>query len=133
MQKKGTATSGPFKQRPYCINLHKFGKNSDNDGPKCAVDDWGSIPGRDDLSLRHHIQTIFGVHTLPSGTKACDSVRREVLCNILIEFGIPLKLITLNKMCLNKTYSTVCTGKNLSDEIPIQNALRQGDALSPLL
>jgi hypothetical protein len=30
--------------------------------------------------------------------KACDSVRREVLCNILMEFGIPVKLVRLIKM-----------------------------------
>jgi hypothetical protein len=36
-------------------------------------------------------------------TKAYDSVRREVLYNILIEFGIPLKLVRLIKMCLNET------------------------------
>jgi purine nucleoside phosphorylase len=33
--------------------------------------------------------------------KAYDSVRREVLYNILIEFGIPMKLVRLIKMCLN--------------------------------
>jgi hypothetical protein len=36
-------------------------------------------------------------------------------------------------MCLNETYSTVRTGKHLSDSFPIQNGLKQGDALSPLL
>jgi len=35
--------------------------------------------------------------------KAYDSVTREVLYNIPIEFGIPMKLVTLIKMCLNKT------------------------------
>jgi hypothetical protein len=35
--------------------------------------------------------------------KAYDSVRREVLYNILIEFGVPMKLARLIKMCLNKT------------------------------
>jgi len=30
--------------------------------------------------------------------KAYDSVRREVLCNILVEFGIPMKLVWLIKM-----------------------------------
>jgi hypothetical protein len=37
------------------------------------------------------------------------------------------------KMCLNETYSKVCIGKLLSDKFPIQNELKQGDALSPLL
>jgi retron-type reverse transcriptase len=60
-------------------------------------------------------------------------VRREVLYNILIEFGIPMKLVRLIKMCLIETYSKVHIGKHLSDSFPIQNGLKQGDALSPLL
>jgi len=36
--------------------------------------------------------------------KAYDSVRREVLYNILIEFGIRMKHLRLIKMCLNETY-----------------------------
>jgi hypothetical protein len=35
--------------------------------------------------------------------KAYSSVRREVLCNILAEFGISRKLVGLIKMCLNGT------------------------------
>jgi hypothetical protein len=65
--------------------------------------------------------------------KAYDSVRREVLYNILIEFGVPMKLVRLIKLCLNETYSKVHTGKHLFDSFPIQNGLKQGDALSPLL
>jgi hypothetical protein len=65
--------------------------------------------------------------------KAYDSIRREVLYNILIEVGMPWKLVGLIKMCLNETYSTVRTGKYQSDKFPIQNGLKQGDALSPLL
>jgi hypothetical protein len=65
--------------------------------------------------------------------KACDSVKREVLYNILLEFGIPKKLVRLIKMCLNETYSKVRIGKILSEKFPVQNGLKQGDALSPLL
>jgi hypothetical protein len=65
--------------------------------------------------------------------KAYDSIKREVLYNILLEFGIPQKLVRLIKMCLNETYSKVRTGKLLSDTFLIQNGLKQGDALSPLL
>jgi hypothetical protein len=35
-------------------------------------------------------------------------------------------------MCLNETYIKVHIGKHLSDKFPIQNGLKQGDALSPL-
>jgi hypothetical protein len=45
--------------------------------------------------------------------KAYDSVWREVLCNIKIEFGTGLKLVTLNKMCLKKTHTEVQKGKTL--------------------
>jgi hypothetical protein len=65
--------------------------------------------------------------------KAYDSVKREVLYNILLEFGVPHKLVRLIKMCLNETYSKVRIGKLLSDKFRIQNGLKQGDALSPLL
>jgi hypothetical protein len=53
--------------------------------------------------------------------KAYDSVRKVVLYNIPIEFGMAMKLVTLIRMCLNETYSKVCIGKHLSDSFPIQN------------
>jgi len=65
--------------------------------------------------------------------KAYDSVRREVLYKILIEFGIRRKLVRLVKMSLTETYSKVRVGKNVSDRFPIRNGLKQGDALSPML
>jgi hypothetical protein len=36
-------------------------------------------------------------------------------------------------MYLNETCSKIRIGKHLSDSFPIQNGLKQGDALSPLL
>jgi hypothetical protein len=36
-------------------------------------------------------------------------------------------------VCLDETYSKVHIGKHLSDSFPIQNGLKQGDVLSPLL
>jgi hypothetical protein len=52
---------------------------------------------------------------------------------ILIEFGIPMKLVSLIKMCLNETYIKVHMSNHLSDSFLIQNGLKEGDALSPLL
>ena len=65
--------------------------------------------------------------------KAYDSVRREVLYNILIECGKPKKMVRLIKMCLTETYSRFNVGKNLSYMFPIRNGLKPLGVLSPLL
>jgi hypothetical protein len=39
--------------------------------------------------------------------KAYDSVRGEVLYNILMEFGIAMKLVRFIGICLNETHSKV--------------------------
>ena len=57
--------------------------------------------------------------------KTYDSVRREVLYNIIIEFGIPTKLVRLIKMYLNETCSRVRVDKNLSDMFPIKNGWKK--------
>jgi hypothetical protein len=44
-----------------------------------------------------------------------------------------MKLVRLIKVSLNETCSKVCTSKHLSDKIPVQYCLKQGDALLPLL
>jgi hypothetical protein len=64
--------------------------------------------------------------------KAYDSIKREVLYNILLEFGTPKKLVRLIEMGLNETYSKVCIGKLLSDKFPRQSGPKQGNVLSPL-
>jgi hypothetical protein len=55
----------------------------------------------------------------------------EVLGNILIEFGIPMKLVRV--ITENETYSRVWVGRHWSDGVPIKNGVKKGDALSPLL
>jgi len=45
----------------------------------------------------------------------------------------PILKIRLIKICLSETYTKVSTGKHLSQAFPIQNCLKQGHALSPLL
>jgi hypothetical protein len=57
----------------------------------------------------------------------------EVLYNILFEFRIPMKHISLIKRRLNETYSRVWVDKHTSDMFSIKTGMRQGDALSPLL
>jgi hypothetical protein len=65
------------------------------------------------------------VHQLFIGfKKAYESVRREVLYNILIEFGIPMKLVRLIQMCLNEAYSRAQIGKQLSDTFLVKNGLK---------
>jgi hypothetical protein len=44
-----------------------------------------------------------------------------------------MKLVRLIKMCLHETYSKVRIGKRFSASIPVQNDLKQGAALPPLL
>ena len=53
--------------------------------------------------------------------------------NILIEFGIPMQLVRLIKLCLNETCSRMRVGKNLSVMFPIKTGLIKEDGLSPLL
>jgi hypothetical protein len=65
--------------------------------------------------------------------KAYDSISREVLYNILRQFGVTMRQVRLIKMCLKETYIKVCIGKYLSDNIPIQNGLKQRYDLSTLL
>ena len=65
--------------------------------------------------------------------EAYDTVKREVLCNILIEVGVHMNLVRLIKLCLNETCSRVQVGKHLSDMLPIRSGWKQRDTLSPLL
>jgi hypothetical protein len=86
----------------------------------------------DQLLIRYFYHNT--VHQLFVDLKeAYDSVKREVLYNILIEFWVPMKLISLIRICLNETYIKFLTGKHMSGKFLIQKDLKQGDALSPLI
>jgi len=50
----------------------------------------------------HHLSTDI--------KKAYDSVGRDILYNILIEFDIPMKLVGLTMRYLNETYNRVGVG-----------------------
>jgi hypothetical protein len=52
-----------------------------------------------------------------------------MLYNSIIKLGVPMKLSRLINMCLNGTFSEFHIGKHLSDIFPVQNCLKQGDAL----
>jgi hypothetical protein len=51
---------------------------------------------------------------------------------ILIEFGIPMKLLKIRRVLLNETYVRVYVGKDLLHRFPSKNGLKV-DVLLPLL
>jgi hypothetical protein len=61
------------------------------------------------------------------------SLKTEMSFNTFFELGIPWKLVALIKICLKENCNIVCMGKKLSGKFPIQNGLKLGVALSPLL
>ena len=58
---------------------------------------------------------------------------RSAFKNLTGTPGVPKKLVTLIKTCLDGTQSKVRVGNYLSSSFPSENRLKQGDALSPLL
>jgi hypothetical protein len=52
--------------------------------------------------------------------------------SIILEFGVPIRLFRPIEICLSKTFYKMHISKDLSDEFPIQNGLKQGDSLLPL-
>jgi len=65
--------------------------------------------------------------------KAYDSIHRESLYNIMEEFGIPNKLVTLTKMFMEGKKYQVRVDSTLSEAFTVETSLKQGNALSPLL
>jgi hypothetical protein len=86
-----------------------------------------SIWNKEELPDQWKKSIITSVHK--DGDKTgCNNYR-----GISLEFGIPMKLVGLIKMCLKETYSKVRIGEYLSCSFPIQNGLKEGDTLLPLL
>jgi len=55
------------------------------------------------------------------------------LCDIFIQWGIPMNIVSENEMCLNGSSSKVRFGRYLPDTFLVQNGLKECDALLPLL
>jgi hypothetical protein len=49
--------------------------------------------------------------------EAFDSMRKNILYNIFIEFGIPMKPV---RLILNEMFSNFCICKHLPDNFPVQ-------------
>jgi hypothetical protein len=79
-------------------------------------------------SKRHYLVPLHGV-----STAVLPLLKFQPSYNILIEFCMPMPLLRLLRMYLNVTYSKVRIHKLLSDTFHIQNVLKQGGALLPLL
>ncbi|XP_060518453.1 uncharacterized protein LOC132697176 [Cylas formicarius] len=65
--------------------------------------------------------------------QAYDNVCRVKLWEVMEELGFPKKLIRLTQICINGAKNKVRIGQELSDIFEVNNGLKQGDAISPLL
>ncbi|KAJ4433305.1 hypothetical protein ANN_15564 [Periplaneta americana] len=125
--------------RGYLASEREEGENVGEMSPGSSIE---SYPAFAHIGLReNHGKNLNrpGIEPGPPGFAARCANRYStgvdscLFFNILIQFGIPKKLVRLNKMCLSETYSRVSIGQFLSDAFPIHCGLKQGDALSSLL
>jgi hypothetical protein len=58
---------------------------------------------------------------------------KGLLCYVLTEVIVPVKLVKLIKICLNEASSEVWLSIYLSDTFPVQNVLKEGDTLKSFL
>ncbi|XP_060518457.1 uncharacterized protein LOC132697179 [Cylas formicarius] len=65
--------------------------------------------------------------------QAYDSITRESVWQALEGIGVPKKIIRLTKICIENSKAKVRVGKNNTEAFSINNGLKQGDGLSPLL
>ena len=66
-------------------------------------------------------------------TKAFDTVNRDALWTILGKVGCPPVFVNLLKRLHNGMKARIVMSGRLSDEIPIDNGVKQGDVLAPTL
>ena len=65
--------------------------------------------------------------------QAYDTIIRENIWIAMESMGIPKKLISLTKLCVNNTELCVKIGNQISNKFTVKSGLKQGDGLSPLL
>jgi len=63
--------------------------------------------------------------------QAYNSIHQNELWKIMIQLGIPAKLVRLIKACVQHSKCKVKFNAELSEEFSVETGLRQGDALSP--
>ncbi|KAI8439123.1 hypothetical protein MSG28_012981 [Choristoneura fumiferana] len=66
-------------------------------------------------------------------TKAYNSIDREALYSILLNFNIPRKPVAIITTATKNSVMRVRVGGELSEEFLLMTGLKQGDALSPVL
>lgn len=66
-------------------------------------------------------------------SKAYDSIIRKQMWSILEEFGIPHKIISMAKVCVDGSRARVKAEGGLSEAFEVITGVKQGDSLSPCL
>ena len=65
--------------------------------------------------------------------QAYDSIARDSIWKALEDIGVPKKIIQITKQCIGNSKAKVRIGNRNTDTFSINNGLKQGDGLSPLL
>ena len=66
-------------------------------------------------------------------TKAFDTVSREALWKILLKLGCPTKFVNVLKQLHEGMQARVCSEGQFSDSFPINNGVKQGCVVAPIL
>jgi hypothetical protein len=101
----------------------------------------GSQPGRgcrDALIILRSLLQVRRAHNLPSWAlfvdlvKAFDTVRHEVLFNLLETYGIPKDMINVIQSLYENVTLKLSSG-SVKDTIPYSVGVKQGGAMAPVL